>query len=440
LPPFHSVTAAGTLTLSKDGRQIFEVDLAGVQQCVTPGHKQDELDIQFMDGDGTVPREDQVVCSMRLWVPGGQASDLQTRILKQSSASSSTGEVLVEFDRDQGTFIMPKNRYGVEMYSTFLRMHGNVYDFKIKYDDINKFYMLEKPMGRYGSEVKFFFFIICLDKPVRQGQQTYPFLVWQTHDEDTELAMNLEEAAIEEKYPGAGLAPAMEGALHKQIGKLFKVLSGKTVFAGSRKFRSAAGDQCVNCSHGQRTGLLYPNDKSFVFLHQPTLVIEYSDVDYVEFVHAPGAQTKSFELVVAKKASAGGKLLKFGAIEKKETAAIAEFLQTKEAWFTVRNYKPEAVVDDDDFSEDEEDGDFGSNDGSAVSPRGSACSLHGRVEAAHLVPSPALTHLTDRTPRLTFATPYPRLQAATAALTTLTTKAGATRRTAATRRSPGSQR
>ena len=127
--------------------------------------------------------------------------------------------------------------------------------------------MLEKPSGR-GSEVHLYYFVICLDKPVRQGQQIYPYLVWQTHDEEAELAVQLDEEALAAK----GLEATMTGALHRQIGKVFKVLSGKTVFAGSRKFRSSDEYQCVNCNHGQRTGLLYPNDKSFVFLHQPTMV------------------------------------------------------------------------------------------------------------------------------------------------------------------------
>lgn len=127
--------------------------------------------------------------------------------------------------------------FTVRRYETFMRVHGTTNEYRIQYSDISRFYMLEKPMGRKGAseEASFFYFVICLDKPIRQGQQKYPFLVWQTQNEETELAVNMEEAALEERYPGSGLKPTLQGALHKLIGKVFKVLTSKTVYAGSRK-------------------------------------------------------------------------------------------------------------------------------------------------------------------------------------------------------------
>jgi structure-specific recognition protein 1 len=227
--------------------------------------------------------------------------------------------------------------------------------------------MLEKPQGS-GGEAKFFYFVICLEKPVRQGQQKYSYLVWQTHDEDTVITMNMDQEKISEKYPDSGLKQSMESALHKLIGKVFKALTGKVVYAGSRKFKSSEGNQCVSCHFKQHTGVLYPNEKSFVFLHQPTLVIEYSDVDYVEFVKT--SETRNFDMCVQLKAGKGppgeaGKKLKFGAIEKKQFSAIAEFVKDKEAYFSVKSYEPEAA--DEDFEEDEDDDDFKSGDESAGS-------------------------------------------------------------------------
>ena len=358
LPPLSS--GAGTMAMHKDGKQVFEINLGTVSSCTTPGTKQDELDIQFVD-DESASKDDHVLYAMRLWVPGQQAPAMQSRISAQAAGGEGNGEPLVEFDRDMGTFLTPKNRFSVEMHETFLRMRGQTYDFKIMYNDISRFYMLEKPMGRLAGDLQAFYFVICLDKAVRQGQQAYPYLVWQTVNEETDVAVNMEQEAIDEKYPNSGLKPLLEGALHKHIGKVFKVLTGKTVFAGSRKFRSADGNQCLNCNFGQRTGVLYPNDKSFVFLHQPAMVVEYSDVDYVEFVKSQ--QTKNFELVVQQRQAAGGKKLKFGGIEKKEFNALAEFLKTKDSFFTVRNYEPEEQQEDDDDDDDEEDGDFGSDDG-----------------------------------------------------------------------------
>lgn len=102
-----------------------------------------------------------------------------------------------------------------------------------------------------------------------------------------------------------------------------------------------------------------------MFLHQPTLVVEYSSVEYVEFVKAPG--TRNFDLVVALKTEKGesGKKHKFGSIEKKEFNLIAEFLKEKESFFSVRNYEPEAAEDEED-NDEEDDEDFNSDDGSEV--------------------------------------------------------------------------
>jgi structure-specific recognition protein 1 len=336
---------------------LFELNLGDVTQCVTPGHKQDELDIQFLDVDSG-SREDQSLYSMRLWVPGQQAAEIQTRILSHSAGRSQTGDVLVEFDREQGNFVAPKNKYSVELYENHLRMHGSTYDFKISYKDVNRFYMLEYPRAR--SDAQSWYFVICLDKPVRQGQQKYPFLVWQTHNEEANIEMNMAEEAIEERYPGAGLKPSMEGSLHKLIAKIFKVLSGKTVFSASKKYLSASESKCVTCNLGQRSGVLYPMDKSFLFLHQPVLVIEYTEVEFVEFKKEPN--TRNFEFLVQLKT---GKKHQFGSIEKKEFRPLLEFLRLKEALFQVRNDEEEEAEDDGEDSEDDED--FNSNDEAAES-------------------------------------------------------------------------
>eukprot|EP00614_Pseudopedinella_elastica_P010327 CAMPEP_0172600760 /NCGR_PEP_ID=MMETSP1068-20121228/20916_1 /TAXON_ID=35684 /ORGANISM="Pseudopedinella elastica, Strain CCMP716" /LENGTH=630 /DNA_ID=CAMNT_0013401521 /DNA_START=179 /DNA_END=2071 /DNA_ORIENTATION=- len=358
--------SAGTMAMKEGAKGIFELSLDTVAQCNLPGHKQDEIDIQFREVDSK-SKEAQELYSMRIWIPGQQAAEVQSSILSQATVNSGgSGEVLIEFEREQGSFLSPKGRYGVEMYDTCFRLRGTQYDLRIDYKDVSRFYMLEKPTGRQAHDVSFFYFVVCLDKPVRQGQQKYPYLVWQTQNEDSELEIKMEEADIDEKYPGSGLKASNEGPLHRLIGKVFKVLSGKTVFAGSKKYRSVGGDQCISCNLGQRNGLLYPNDKSFVFLHQPTLVVEYSEVDYVEFIKEPG--TRNFEFVIQKKGG-DGKKLKFGAIEKKEFNGLAEFVKSKEAFFEVRDFEPEAEEMDDDEDE-EDDEDFKSGDESQAESSG----------------------------------------------------------------------
>lgn len=67
---------------------------------------------------------------------------------------------------------------------------------------------------------------------MRQGQQKYPSLVWQASADETSVDLHLSQKEIDEKYPNAKLAPHMEGQLHRLIGKVFKGLTDKKVFAG----------------------------------------------------------------------------------------------------------------------------------------------------------------------------------------------------------------
>lgn len=355
----------GILSLTKGDKRVFEIDLSSMSQCMTPGNKNDELDIHFLDTDAP-NREDQTMYSMCLYVPGQEATAFKDKVLSQSDASESKGDVLVEFDRDEATFVAPKNRYHLELYDSFMRMTTNQFEHKIKYSDINRFYMLQKPTGSRGSAgVNFFYFIICLEKPVRQGKKKYPFLVWQTQNEDTEIEIKLDQQALDERYPGKGLKSLMTGALHIIIGRVFKTLTAKTVFAGSKRFQSRDGNQCIDCNLGQSNGVLYPNDKSFVYLHQSNIgVIEYTEVETVEFVKQTGHQTKNFEFLVQKKGFGGenGKTFKFGGIQKNEFKGLQEFMLAKENYFPIRNYVAEEEEDEEEEDEeDEEDEDFNSD-------------------------------------------------------------------------------
>lgn len=55
----------------------------------------------------------------------------------------------------------------------FFRMRGQKYDYKIKYDDISRLFLLPKPDDVHMA------FVIALDKPIRQGQQRYQYLILQ---------------------------------------------------------------------------------------------------------------------------------------------------------------------------------------------------------------------------------------------------------------------
>lgn len=69
---------------------------------------------------------------------------LQQKIMQTANIRKTTGDVIVSFDENKGTFLTPRGRYGIEMYDWFMRMRGAKYDYKVRYDDINRLFLLPK--------------------------------------------------------------------------------------------------------------------------------------------------------------------------------------------------------------------------------------------------------------------------------------------------------
>lgn len=160
----------------RDGDEMMSLDLGEVSQCVLPGNNRNEIEMQFHESDTVEAGTDQLV-AIRFYVPPDQdadptdkeaptpAEELQSRITQIASVKKTSGSVIAEFDENKGTFLTPRGRYSIELYDSFLRMRGAKYDYKIKYDDISRLFLLPKQDDTYMA------FVIALDKPIRQGQQ-----------------------------------------------------------------------------------------------------------------------------------------------------------------------------------------------------------------------------------------------------------------------------
>jgi structure-specific recognition protein 1 len=225
---------------------------------------------------------------------------LQQKIMQTASIRKTTGDVIVSFNQDKGTFLTPRGRYGIELYDWFMRMRGMKYDYKVKYEDINRLFLLPKPDELHMA------FVIALDKPIRQGQQRYQCLVLQASKDPDEVNVNLDEETLKNEY-GGELQPVMRGALSNLVAKTFKVIAKKKVFIPG-KFANANQQACVKCAVGANEGLLYPLEKQFVFIHKPPILIRFNEVDSVEFQRYAGGQgsTRNFDLCVNLKPSVTG--------------------------------------------------------------------------------------------------------------------------------------
>ena len=315
----------------RDGPEIMSIDLTEVSQCVLPGNNRNEIEVQFPESDTVEAGTDQLV-GLRFYVPPDPDADpsdpspaelLQQRIMKTANIRKTTGDVIVQFDETQGTFLTPRGRYTVELYETYFRMRGNKYDYKIKYDDISRLFLLPKADEVHQA------FVISLDKPIRQGQQRYQHLVLQTTKEQAQVHVNLDEAALEKEYNG-DLQPVMKGALSNLIAKTFKVIAHKKVFIPG-KFANANQQACVKCALRANEGHLYPLEKQFIFIHKPPVLIRFDEVESVEFQRYAGGQgsTRNFDLCVTLKSGAATKEYTFSGIDRSDYTGLYNFLSTK---------------------------------------------------------------------------------------------------------------
>ncbi|KAL3905362.1 MAG: hypothetical protein SGARI_004498, partial [Bacillariaceae sp.] len=224
----------------RKGDEMMSLDLAEVSQCVLPGNNRNELEIQWPESDTIEANNDQLV-SIRFYIPPDPEADpsdktqktsaelLQGRIMQMANIRKTTGDVIVEFDLEKGSFLTPRGRYSIELLCSlpkistderFFRMRGNKYDYRIRYDDISRLFLLPKPDDVHMA------FVIALDKPIRQGQQRYQYLVLQTNKDPDEVHVNLDEETIKKEY-GDDLQPVMKGSFSNLVAKTFKVISKK---------------------------------------------------------------------------------------------------------------------------------------------------------------------------------------------------------------------
>ena len=110
----------------REGDEMLSLDLAEVSQCVLPGNNRNEIELQFPESDAVEVNNDQLV-SVRFYIPPDPDTDpgdrttktpaelLQQRIMSTANIRKTTGDVIVEFDHEKGSFLTPRGRYSIEL-------------------------------------------------------------------------------------------------------------------------------------------------------------------------------------------------------------------------------------------------------------------------------------------------------------------------------------
>ena len=252
-----------------------------------------------------------------------------------------TGVSLVDLPEDACAFLVPRGRFKVELFPTFMRLAGASASFVVQYKSITRVAYLPVPTSSaadYKTATRFAI-VISLDDPLRQGGQRHAHLVLQLDKKEVEVELRIpEEDAKAGKYEGLGSdgARSLKGELPKVVGRLLKAIAGKAVYK-PESFESANKQRAVRCNFKAQGGLLFPLEKSFIFIHKPTVVIRFADIETAEVQRfgadaGGGSTARTWDLLVKCRASGAGERAQeyqFVQIDRAEKALIVEFLKKR---------------------------------------------------------------------------------------------------------------
>eukprot|EP01119_Soliformovum_irregulare_P009618 TRINITY_DN230_c0_g3_i1.p1 TRINITY_DN230_c0_g3~~TRINITY_DN230_c0_g3_i1.p1 ORF type:complete len:617 (-),score=253.70 TRINITY_DN230_c0_g3_i1:128-1978(-) len=336
------------MTFMIGNNRAFQIPLNDVSRAVhhTAAGSKNDVSLDFHQDDTSGGKVESLI-EIRFHCPPGNpastagsddenAEEIKTpaqqfyqNILAKADVLATSGKAITTLS--QLPVLTPRGRYTVEMFSSFMRLHGSTYDYKILYTHISRLFQLPKPDQHHVI------FVISIDPPIIQGQTRYPHLVLQfSKDDNMEATITIpaeQEEKMAEKY-AEFKDKTISGPSHEVVGKIFKILTGKKItFPNS--FKSHSGASAVKCNFKNNEGLLFPLEHSFFYVHKPPTHIRFEEISFVEFSRVEAAEsnasTKTFDLVLVLKSNVTHQ---FG-IQRHEYSNLFNFISKKN--ITIRN-------------------------------------------------------------------------------------------------------
>lgn len=346
-----------TLLFKVGDGTAFEIPLSDVSSC---SHQKNEVTVKFHEYNTVDTKLGDSLTEMRLFVSptnhklrvkedeelDSPAHKLQQIIQQSSGSDGAAGQGIVQFHDIR--VLVPRNRYEVEFYPTYLTLHGKSSDLKILYDSVTRIHYLPRMRNHL--------LILSLHPPLRKGATPYSHLVAEfpeTAAELEELPVTLRLPELEAKYQGQ-LPQSFSGPVGEAFIKVCSVLMGKNVVRQGT-FRSAADNPYVRCSVKANDGFLYFLERALFFVIKPAIYIRFSTIDSLEFTRVSQSETgstKNFDLKITLKT--GGQY-EFNSLAKAEYSNIYKFIS--DAQIRIKGTTKSAPIysHDDDDDEDEED-------------------------------------------------------------------------------------
>ena len=226
--------------------------------------------------------------SLRLYIPEDHkqtAKDIFLDLNMRTNLTAGTEDFIAELREIK--FVKPKKKFKLRFCKDLLFISSSDVSHRIKYKNITLINRLEIPSQEDEKEE---YILLSLERPVRQGQKAYPYLVISASSTDP-----IKEGYSEGYTGNKPAAAAIEELMHN-VGEI-KVANSSGVF------RNECNDQGNRCLYKGSNGCLYLTDKAFIFLHSHVLYIPYSRVKTVKFDNLEELirKKKRFDLTIEEK-------------------------------------------------------------------------------------------------------------------------------------------
>ncbi|XP_042202637.1 FACT complex subunit SSRP1-like [Callorhinchus milii] len=319
----------------------FEIPLTNVSQC-TPG--KNEVTLEFHQND----EADVSLMEVRFYVPPSQEDGIDPveafaqNVLSKADIIQATGDALCIFRELQ--CLTPRGRYDIRIYPSFLHLHGKTFDYKIPYTTVLRLFLLPHKDQRQ------MFFVISLDPPIKQGQTRYHFLILLfTKDDELSLTLNMSEDEVQRRFDGR-LNKQMSGPLYEVVSRIMKSLVSRKITVPGN-FLGNSGAHCITCSYKASSGLLYPLERGFIYVHKPPVHIRFDEISHVNFARGT-TTTRSFDFEIETKQ---GSQYTFSSIEREEYGKLFDFVNAKKLNIKNRGIKETIKQPYDEYANSDED-------------------------------------------------------------------------------------
>uniref|UniRef100_A0A4W5MFA4 FACT complex subunit SSRP1 n=1 Tax=Hucho hucho TaxID=62062 RepID=A0A4W5MFA4_9TELE len=333
------------LSFDVNDSSVFEIPLASVSQCATG---KNEVTLEFHQNDDA----EVSLMEVRFYVPPGPADEgadpveaFAANVLSKADVIQATGDAVCVFKELQ--CLTPRGRYDILIYPAFLHLHGKTFDYKIPYTTVLRLFLLPHKDQRQ------MFFVISLDPPIKQGQTRYHFLILLfSKEEELRLTLNMSEEEVEKRYEGK-LSKNMSGSLYEMVSRVMKALVNRKITVPGNFQGNTPGAQCITCSYKAQSGLLYPLERGFIYVHKPPVHLRFEEISCVNFARGT-TTTRSFDFEVETKQ---GNQFTFSSIEREEYGKLFDFVNAKKLNIKNRGFKEQQGMKskNNEYSDSDED-------------------------------------------------------------------------------------